>query len=340
MSKISYLNKLKEALIELDYDESYIGLCIEYSRRLLENNLPVIFDKEHLAALLGLEKKYLFQLFMQVDDFYKDIQIPKKKLGDFRTISVPTEGLKYIQRWILDNVLYNIRISEASTGFVKNKSIVDNARKHVQKECLINLDMKDFFPTITYDNVFYLFKYYGYTNEVSFVLAKLCTYRGKLPQGAPTSPYISNIMSYKLDVRFLKLCNKISADFSRYADDITVSGPKYIINYLNVFKGIIRDEGFEVNENKTRIQYSNMRQEVTGLVVNNKITVPKETKRYLRQQIYYCEKFGVSSHLRKIEIRKSNFKEHLYGLAFFIKMVQPDEGDLFLNDLNNVNWDY
>lgn len=340
MNEYDYVTRLRDALLVEGYGEDYINLCIDYSNRLLENRLPVIFDKEHLSLLLGLDKHYFFQLFMQADDFYKEVKIPKKRVGQFRKLSVPTEGLKYVQRWILDNVLYNIRVSKATTGFVRGKSIVDNARIHVGKECLVNIDLKDFFPSITYDDVFYLFKYYGYTNEVSFILSKLCTYQNVLPQGAPTSPYISNILSYKLDVRFLKLCEKISADYTRYADDITISGSKYIVNYFNVFQNIIHSEGFHINHGKTRIQYSHMRQEVTGLIVNQKISVPVETKKYLRQQIFYCKQFGVNSHLRRLNLQNSNFKEYLFGLAFFVKMVEPRQGELFLEQLNTIHWDY
>ncbi|ODP27610.1 RNA-directed DNA polymerase [Paenibacillus nuruki] len=277
---------------------------------------------------------------MVTEMFYKEISIPKKRLGEYRDISIPAQGLKYIQRWILDNILYNIPVSEVCTGFVKEKSIIDNAKKHINKDCVINMDIKDFFPSITYNDVFFIFKYYGYTNEVSFLLSKLCSYKGSLPQGAPTSPYISNIISYKLDVRFMLLAKKLKADYSRYADDITISGNKYLVKYLKVFKNILIEEGFKVNERKTRIQYSNKRQEVTGIIVNNKLSVPKETKQYLRQQIYYCKRFGVNSHLARIGIQKSNYKEHLYGMAFFIKMIQQEEGENMLNNLNDIDWDY
>ncbi|MGQ8874553.1 retron St85 family RNA-directed DNA polymerase [Paenibacillus sp. TSA_86.1] len=340
MKNEDYIDRLKRVLFEKKYDDYYVKLCVDYSSRLLENSLPVIFDKEHLAQLLGLDMKYFFHLFMKADFFYKNVQIPKKKIGQYRNISVPTEGLKYVQRWILDNVLYNVGVSEATTGFVKGKSIVHNARNHVGKECVINMDLKDFFPNIKFDSIFRIFKYYGYTNEVSFVLSKLCSFNNFLPQGAPTSPFISNIVSYKLDDRFMKLSKSIGADYSRYADDLTISGPKYIINYLSIFKRIIHEENFYINDSKTRVQYSNKRQEVTGLVVNENITVPMETKKYLRQQIYYCKKYGVNSHMRRIDLQKSNFKEHLYGMAFFVKMVEPERGEQFLNQLNEIAWDY
>ena len=103
--------------------------------------------------------------------------------------------LKYIQRWILDNILSKIKVSEFATGFCANCSIVDNAKYHINKECVINIDIKDFFPSISFERIFRVFAYYGYTKEVSFFLAKLCTYEDELPQGSPASPMLSNIVN-------------------------------------------------------------------------------------------------------------------------------------------------
>lgn len=172
---------------------------------------------------------------------------------------------------------------------------------------------------------------------MSFILSKLCTLSSILPQGAPTSPYISNIVCKKLDKRLESLCVKINADYSRYADDITISGSQKIRDYLNLIKKILKEEGFENNRKKERIIDNGNRKMVTGLIVNQKLSVPKKKKRYLRQQIYYCNKFGVTSHLQKTnQLEKSNYMEHLFGLAYFIKMVEREEGEKYLKELNNL----
>lgn len=145
-----YISNLKQKLAKCGYDDDYIQLCEQYSTRLLQNRLPVIFDRDHLSLLLGLKKKYLKTLIILSDKLYNDIDIPKKQ-GGYRTIDIPIEGLKYIQRWILDNILYNIPISRSSTGFVPKKSIKENAEKHVNKDCVITFDIKDFFPTVYYE---------------------------------------------------------------------------------------------------------------------------------------------------------------------------------------------
>lgn len=334
-----YTERLIKKLTDSSYSEEYINLCAQYSNRLLTNGLPVIFDKRHLAALIGLNELYLNHLFILTDKLYREIQIPKKRKG-FRTISIPSEGIKLVQRWILDNILYKIRINQASQGFVKGRSIVDNAKVHVNKACIINIDIKDFFPSISIEQIFKLFYYYGYTKEISYLFAKLCTSKNKLPQGAPTSPYLTNIICKRLDKRINNLCSNIDAQYTRYADDITISSDSTDLSkYLHLIELILKDEGFKVNKSKTRVQLSKNRQVVTGLVVNKKLSVPNETKRYLRQQIYFCKTYGVTDHLKRTNNTHSNFKEHLYGVAFFIKMVEEDIGKRFLDDLNSISWE-
>lgn len=270
--------------------------------------------------------------------FYKNYTI-RKKSGGNRIISIPNIRLRYIQRWILDNVIYNIKVLENVTGFVPNKSILDNAREHVGSEAILTMDIKDFFPSISFKKVFRLFYYYGYTTEMCYCLSRICTLNNFLPQGAPTSPYIANITCKKMDKRLFLLSKKIGAVYTRYADDITISGKKNITNYIKLFQNIVTDEGFQVNNKKTRIMYKNRQQKVTGLIVNKKVSVPKEKIRYLRQQIYYINKFGVIGHSERSNLKYKNIKDHLYGLAYFIKMVDTIKGQKFLNDLENINWD-
>lgn len=335
----SYIDKLNLALLENGYNDEYIQKCVEFAVKLIENNLPVIFDRDHFSLLLGTSKKFLGITLFYTDKLYKIVEIPKKS-GGHRIISIPTRNLKYIQKWVLDNVLENMKVSEHTKGFVKKRSIVDNASQHVNNECVITLDIKDFFPSITYNRVFKIFKYYGYTNELAYTFAKICTYKGTLPQGAPSSPYLSNIICLKLDKRLSRLSEKINVNYTRYADDITISGSSEIKNCLPLIIEIIKDEGFKINENKLRIQNSTERQIVTGLIVNDKLSVPQKKKRYLRQQIHYCKCFGVANHLEHIQVNKSNFKEHLYGLAYFIKMVECEKGKKFLHELDSITWDY
>lgn len=333
-----YLDKLETKLKEEGYKTKYIATCKSYAERLLDNNLPVIFDMKHFSLLLGIDNLKLNTFINSLDLYqYHTISIPKKS-GGTRRLIVPSENLRILQKWILVNILENIKVSPYAHGFKKNKSIVSNASMHKGKEYLVNIDLKDFFPTIKFNRLFMIFYYYGYTKEMSYNLAKLCTYKGILPQGAPTSPYISNIISLRLDKRISGLSNKIGADYSRYADDITISGNRNILSYIKVYKKIIEDEGFQINESKFRVKRSFERQMVTGLVVNEKISVPREVKDYIKQQIYYCKKYGIEEHLKYSNCLNSNFKEHLYGVAYFIKMVEEEKGLEYLKQLSEIKW--
>ena len=142
-----------------------------------------------------------------------------------------------------------------------------------------------------------------------------------------------------MDKRIQLLCKAYSANYSRYADDITISGSGNLEKIKNLVIGIIRDEGFEINSRKTRILYPHQRQEITGLVVNNGIIkVPKEYKRELRKEIYFCKKYGPTSHQEHIGDEHSFLKEHLYGKAYYIKMIEPTVGEELLSELDEIDW--
>lgn len=336
-----YLDSLCSEAQKAGKSKKYINACCTYAENLLKNNLPVIFDSRHLALLIGIKPLELGHLLYSIDEYcYHEFEIPKKS-GGTRKIDVPSVDLKYIQRWILDNILNTMHISSYANGFVNQKSILTNATEHTNSECVINIDLKDFFPSVKTDQVFRIFKYYGYTKEVSFTLSKLCTYRGFLPQGSPASPAITNILCLKLDKRLAGLCNKYHATFSRYADDITFSGGKSISSLLPHAIKIIKEEGFVVNVDKTHISYKHQRQTVTGLIVNGStVHVQRKYIRRLKQEIYYCQKYGVQNHLQYTSSNRSFYKEHMYGQAYFVNMIEPELGKKFLDCLDEIQWEY
>ncbi len=340
MDKQLYLEKL---IVEIDKQGksiNYASKCTRYATRLLDNNLPVIFDLKHFALLIGISVSDLAKMLFSDELFYSQLRIPKKSSG-FREIDSPSMDLKYIQRWILKNILYKIRISDCAVGFCINKSILDNAKRHLNQNCIVNLDIKDFFPSISFERIYRIFAYYGYTNEVSFLLAKLCTFKGRLPQGSPASPYLSNIACLKLDARLNAVAKKYEAVYSRYADDLTFSGQTDIKSIVGAVSTIVKDEQFSLNKKKTRIAYSHQRQEVTGLIVNGDLVrVSKNYKRNIYQELYYCSKYGVVSHMEKINCEKAFFKEHLYGKIYFVNMVEPDEAKKMFSIANKIQWDY
>lgn len=332
------LYELRKEMENENNTQEYIDLCLTYAQNLYDKCMPVIFDTNHLSLLSGIQLQDLIIYSKNSMKFYNEINIMKKS-GGLRKIHAPSENLKYLQRWILKNILYSSRIKDCATGFVQGKSIVDNAKYHVDKECVINLDIKDFFPSIDSKRIYSVFYNLGYCTNLALLLTNICTYDRKLPQGAPTSPYLSNLVCRNLDERLEVLASKIDASYSRYADDITFSGNISITKYISLIKRVINEEKFIVNEKKVRVQMQHHRQIVTGIIVNKTIAVPDETSKYLRQKIYYCKKYGVDNSLKHESISKTNFKGHLFGIAYFIYMVDDKLGKKFIKELNEIKWD-
>ena len=325
---------IKKVLSEKEYK------TIEnYCNRLKCNNVPIILNFRHLRKLLKIKKSEQNYYFGEnKKNMYKTFPLIKKN-GKVRIIDAPTIDLKVRQKWIKRNIIDKIKVSHVAFGFIKKRSICDNAKMHINQKVVVNIDLKDFFPSISYSQVFKIFRYIGYSYRISHYLTKLCTnYNFVLPQGAPTSPGISNIVLLKLDKRLLSLAKKYGFLYSRYADDLTFSGDENILKYIKVIKKIIFDEGYNINANKFRVQFNNSRQVVTGLVVNKKLTIPQKIRNELDLALYYINKFGLQNHLDKINCQKAFYKEHLYGLAYYSKMVDSNIGNSYLDKLGLLNW--
>lgn len=301
-------------------------------------NIPVFSSLEDLRKKMGISTAFFYKAIFASDFFYKEILIPKRKVGKFRTLKVPPVFLKNMQRWILDNILYFISCHRNATGFIPNKSIVDNALVHVRKKYILKMDIEDFFPSINFYLVREVFIKMHYSKVISNALASLCICEGQLPQGAPTSPYIANLVFIDIDIRISQLCLKHNLNYSRYADDITISGSSNIFWVRKVVEKILSEKKFKVNKDKTVIIKPGDKKQVTGLIVNDQLSVPKSTIRELRKNIYYIKEFGIDSHLNKIkyEYAKEKYIDSLYGTASFIKMISPEKGINFFNELNSI----
>lgn len=330
MDKEIYLNRLKKAM-KNQYNTQYINACLKYAEELLNSNLPVIFDNNHLISILQLKNIKI--------ECYSEFLIFGKN-GKIRNITAPSKPLKYRQRWILDNILVKVPISSACEGFVKGHSIVTNARKHIGYSETMMIDIADFFPSITYDRIKQVYESLGYTQEVANFLATLCCYEGVLPQGAPTSPSLANIVCYDMDKKLEILAQSYGLVYTRYADDMAFSGNCDMSLLSDEIIAIVNSFGFTINEKKTRFYKGKQRKIITGIVVKeNTLSVPKKVKRKLKQEIYYCQKFGVSKHLDNINSSKVvNFREYLYGKAYYIKMIEPKIGEKFLGELDKIDW--
>jgi RNA-directed DNA polymerase len=279
----------------------------------------------------------LLGLYNNIHAQYTLFLIPKKD-GSTRTIANPSDELKRVQRLILKNILEPLHVSDCSCGFKKGSSTVDNAARHVKKECILSLDVENFFPSILYEQVYKTLLAFGISRLDSHIISQFCTYNGSLPQGAPTSPCLSNLVCFDMDKQLCSFANKINAQYSRYADDITFSGGAEIAKELNNVINIVSSYKFKINDRKTRIHYKDKIQVVTGIIVNKKMQVPNKMKRRLRQHIYYCKKYGVKEHVKRIKYSGKSFKNHILGLCAYIKMVEPDLGRLFYEEISKIDW--
>jgi Retron-type reverse transcriptase len=208
-----------------------------------------------------------------------------------RKIYAPSYTLKIVQRWILENILYKLHVSEYCFGYVKGMKcpLVKNAEVHKYNLFIFKMDLKDFFPSISSKRVMALFRSIGYNEEVSAHLTNICTCDNGLPQGAVTSPYLSNLICAKLDIRLQKYCSKRDIAFSRYADDLTFSGNNRdtLKNIYSMVVKIIEDEGYKVNISKTKFITPKSRKSVTGITIaNEQLKAPRQLKKSVRSMIH------------------------------------------------------
>lgn len=237
---------------------------------------------EELAARLGVHAEDL----RAIRPTYREFTIPKRS-GGARVIAAPDDELKAVQRLILRRVLTDWHVHGAATGFRRGHSIVTNALLHAGKAVVVRMDLRDFFPSTDARRVNQYFQRAGWNREASGLLERLCTHKGGLPQGAPTSPRLSNLVNYRLDARLAGLAGRFGATYTRYADDLTFSfsadDAESIHAVIGMTKHIVGDEGYRLHgRRKLHIRRWHDRQLVTGLVVNAGVALPRETRRWLR----------------------------------------------------------
>lgn len=283
--------------------------------------------RKEVAIWLGIELKELTCILYKekTENLYKTFNIPKKN-GDFRVIHAPKGNLKSIQRKLgdklskihLDFLLKNNIKSTISHGFQKGRGIITNASIHKHKKYLLNIDIADFFPSFHFGRVqgyFHKSKEFNFSKEFSTIIAQLTCYEGKLPQGAPTSPIISNLIFNIIDLHIIKLAKKYKLDYTRYADDMSFSTNNKVFktNYLTFIKELkklLEQNGFEINQNKTRLEYNSSRQEVTGLTVNDKINASRKfikNTRSMADQLYKVHDFLINGQTGTINQLEGRF---------------------------------
>jgi len=330
----------------------------------LKEDFGNLSSAENIADLLEIRYKDLIYYLYRLPDIkkYYSFEIQKKN-GETRIISTPTTSLKILQHKLncILSIIFTPKFS--SHGFVKGKSIKTNASTHVKSKYVLNIDLEDFFPSINFGRVRGMFMAYPYrlSAPAATVLSQICCYNNQLPQGAPTSPIISNMICAKLDSQLLQLAKQNKCLFTRYADDITFSTwkkrfPKTIaytdettnqIHVGNDLNNIIENNGFFVNNKKVWFRARDRRQTVTGLVVNDVVNVTRKYKNQVRAMLHALKKYGPKKTKKEFESKYYNnntpewkclpkFELVLKGKIEYIGMIRGHESDIYLKFLSEL----
>lgn len=297
---------------------------LEYARNLYDANLPVIYDQHHLCLLIGIDVEYLHRMSNAPQCFYRTFYI-KKANGKLRRIDEPLPDLKKVQRWILTNILYKVPSSIYAKAYIPGSSLKGNVRFHKNQPAVLAIDIKDYFPSITVGRVLNIFIGLGYTLSVSVFLAHLCCLNGALPQGAPTSAYLSNLVMKNFDTIVGEYAKENSIRYTRYADDLTFSGNLNILDILLLVDRELSYLGLKRNPKKFKVMRMKERQIVTGIVVNNVPQLPREYRMKIRQEVHYIQLYGLSSHLAHTKQTKANYLNHLLGQIHYCLFVNPKD---------------
>ena len=287
---------------------------------------------------LGFSAKTLYALSNNIEKHYHNVFIMKRD-GNKRKLSVPDLILKNVQKSIADKILTQYPISKYAKAYKPGSSIQQNARLHVGKKKILKLDIENFFDSILYSQVKNIvFFEEKFSENIRVLLTMLCYYKDVLPQGAPTSPAITNIIMYDFDERVGAYCQSKNIAFTRYCDDMTFSGDFDESDIILFVKNELLKLGLFLKERKTAVIPASKRQTVTGIVVNEKVNITKEYKKAIRQEMYYIKKFGLEEHLERLnEPDKQKYILSLKGRIAFVLQTIPDDHEFvsykeFLND--------
>ena len=278
-----------------------------------------------LVSDLGFSARTLYSVSNDLSAHYRKVRIPKKD-GGFRELAVPDRLLKRIQQRINERLLPLEEVSPWATAYRPGGGTRINASPHVGKPLVLKLDIFKFFDHAIYPLVKEkAFPADRYSERNRVLLTLLCTYRDALPQGAPTSPSISNILLREFDGKIGACCADRGIAYTRYCDDMTFSGDFAPEAVIPIVKSELRKLGFFLNDRKTTAVRAGQRQLVTGLVVNDRLGIPAEYLRSLRQELYYCRKYGLRSHMerRGLEGTCEQYAAKLLGRIGYALSIDP-----------------
>ncbi len=354
---------------------AFIAAIRRTAKPLVDANLPVILTLGHLCHYTGVSYKVLLGIAWRSIDPYKVFKI-RKRNGGGRFICVPEPSLLFVQRWIHKYILCAStsleHVSKQATAYVPGSGHRCNAERHLGAEWVLKLDITRFFESISERQVYRVFRKLGYRALVAFCLARLCTrvlpppsdYRvqgkvkrwrttkkykifdayvvGHLPQGAPTSPMLANMVCFDLDKEIQKVAAREGLTYSRYADDMTLSGGissrSKVDSIVNEVSKIVGRYGFGVNHQKTAISNSGARQIVTGLSIRESVVkLPRSYKDKIRQELYFIKARSLDEHCAWIKVdNRLSYVLRLSGKIRYAISIEPDAGNKMMAELRAV----
>jgi RNA-directed DNA polymerase len=278
-----------------------------------------IANKAQLARLLAVAWQEMDYVLRNPRRYYRPAKVPKRD-GSLRTLLVPRGKLRLLQDKIKRHILDKFPNLECVHGGVRRRSVVSNALPHIDKPVVFSVDLKDFFPHVSPDRVFRIFLGLGFAEECAKLLMKATTWEYQLPQGAPTSTSLANLSLIRADYRLQRFACKYNFDYTRFVDDLTLSGGSRLLNFRKLIPRIIESEGFSVKPEKTSTMHRGERQVVTRLVVNAKLNMPREWRREVRTQVF-AELSGEGNGSSMLSIR---------GRVNWLRYLNPEAGEKLL----------
>ena len=286
-------------------------------------------EKEFLLSLYAFNEtlsdnnkiKKLYIISNNIHKYYNNFTI-KKRNGKERQICSPYNELKKLQFNILNQLLYDKRTSEYAKAYVKNVRLRDNAKVHKGYKYILKLDISNFFDNVSFVDIFNIYKEYGFSRSLCGLLTSLTTYDDHLPQGAPTSPYLSNLVLREFDLKVGNWCRERNINYTRYSDDMTFSMNEYNKELVKFVRKNLYRYGLELNNSKICLVSNSSKQKITGIVVNEKVQTDIKYRKKIRQEMYYINKYGLDEHLKRINIEdKDKYLKSLYGRILFVLSV-------------------
>lgn len=276
---------------------------------------------------LQFPAKVLYSISNNLSKHYSEVLIPKKS-GGYRKLMVPDKILKCVQKRIAQMLLPLIPVSPYAAAYIPGGSTKRNAKPHVGKQRILKLDIYNFFDSVRYSDVKEkVFPASIYSDENRILLSHLCYFHDSLPQGAPSSPMISNILLYDFDIETSRWCSEKNIVYTRYCDDMTFSGDFSASEIIEYAAESLKKHHFLLNRKKIVAATRSQRQIVTGLITNSRLNVPAPYRKQIRQEMYYCQKYGIKSHIERcgLDCSEQNYRNHMLGKINYVLSVSEND---------------